>query len=149
MKTLISNRKAHFEYKILDTYTAGIQLKGSEVKSIRNGNASIGEAYCFIVDNEIFIKGMHVSEHKEGGKHNNHQTVRDRKLLLNKKEILKLSEKSSEKGLTVIPLEIILNDRGLIKLNIGLAKGKNLHDKKQAIKLKDLKRDLEKELNNK
>ena len=89
MKHLIKNKKAYFEFSILEKYTAGIKLHGSEVKSIRNGKVSITEAYCFIANNEVFIKGMHISEHKEGGKHNNHQPIRDRKLLLTKKEIIK------------------------------------------------------------
>ena len=108
MKTIVSNKKGFFEYNILDKYTAGLQLKGSEVKSIKGGKTSISEAYCFINNGEIFIKGMHVAEHKEGGKHNNHQPLRDRKLLMKKKEIMKLKENVSEKGLTIIPLAIKL-----------------------------------------
>ncbi len=141
MKSITKNKRAHFEYQILDKYLAGIQLKGSEVKSIKAGKVSILEAYCFIQDGEIFIKGMHVSEHKEGGKHNNHEPVRDRKLLLKKKEILKLKEEISKKGLTIVPLEIILSNTGFIKLEIGLAKGKNLYDKRTSLRLKDLEKD--------
>jgi SsrA-binding protein len=143
MKSITKNKKAYFEYQILDKYTAGIQLQGSEVKSIRASKVSISEAYCFISNGELFIKGMHVTEHKEGGKYNNHQPVRDRKLLLKKKEILKLDELISQKGLTIIPLELILTTTGFIKLEIGLAKGKNLYDKRVSIKDKDLKRELE------
>lgn len=142
MKLIVKNKKAFFSYQILEKYTAGIKLVGSEVKSIRNGNVSIVESYCFIKDNELYIKGMHVSEHKEGGKYNNHQPVRDRKLLMKKKEIIKLNENISQKGLTIVPLAIILSDFGLIKLEIGLAKGKNLYNKKQTIKLRDLDREL-------
>jgi SsrA-binding protein len=148
MKTITSNKKGFFEYKILDKYTAGIQLKGSEVKSIKNGKVSISEAYCFINNGEIFIKGMHVAEHKEGGKHNNHQPLRDRKLLMNKKEIIKLKEKVSEKGLTIIPLAVSLTSEGFIKLEVGLAKGKNIHDKSMVIKERDLKKDLQRSLDN-
>jgi SsrA-binding protein len=147
MKTIVSNKKGFFEYNILDKYTAGIQLKGSEVKSIKGGKTSISEAYCFIQDDEIYIKGMHVAEHKEGGKYNNHQPLRDRKLLMKKKEILKLKEKVSEKGLTIIPLAIKLTNEGLIKLEVGLARGKNLHDKRETIKDRDLKKDLQRSLN--
>lgn len=138
MKSIVKNKRAYFEYTIIEKYVAGIQLQGSEVKSIKSGKVSIAEAYCFISEGEAFIKGMHVTEHKEGGIHNNHIPVRDRKLLLKKKEIIKLHEKISQKGLTIMPLEIILNNTGFIKLEIGLAKGKNLYDKKQTIKLRDL-----------
>lgn len=146
MKSITKNKKAYFEYQILEKYTAGIKLQGSEVKSIKAGKVSIAEAYCFISNGEIFIKGMHVTEHKEGGKHNNHEPVRDRKLLMKKKEIIKLGENISQKGLTIVPLEIILTNTSLIKLEIGLAKGKNLYDKRNSIKDKDLKRELERNL---
>ena len=143
MKSITKNKRAYFEYFILDKFTAGIQLQGSEVKSIRNGKVSIVEAYCYISDGEIFIKGMHIAEHKEGGKHNNHQPLRDRKLLMKKKEIMKLDENMSQKGLTIVPIEVIISNTGLIKVDIGLAKGKHLYDKRNTIKEKDLKRDLE------
>lgn len=142
-KVIVKNKKAYFEYSILEKYIAGIKLQGSEVKSIKDSKVSISEAYCFITDGEIFIKGMHVTEHKEGGKHNNHVPTRDRKLLLKKKEIIKLEEKMSQKGLTIVPLEIILSPTGFIKLEIGLARGKNLYDKRTSLKDKDLKRELE------
>jgi SsrA-binding protein len=142
MKSITKNKKAYFEYQVLEKIMAGIQLQGSEVKSIKCGKVSIAEAYCFIKDGEIFIKGMHVTEHKQGGTHNNHIPVRDRKLLLKKKEILKLQENISQKGLTIIPLEIILNDTGFIKLEIGLCRGKNLYDKRISLKQKDLDREL-------
>jgi SsrA-binding protein len=143
MKSITKNRKAYFEYNILEKYIAGIKLQGSEVKSIRLGKVSIVEAYCYITNNEIFIKGMHVTEHKEGGKYNNHQPLRDRKLLMKKKEIVKLNENMSQKGLTIVPLEIILSNTGFIKLEIGLAKGKHLYDKRNSLKEKDLKREVE------
>jgi SsrA-binding protein len=146
MKKICINKKAYFEYQILDKYTAGIKLQGSEVKSIRAGKVSIVEAYCFIVNDEIFIKGMHVTEHKEGGKYNNHNPTRDRKLLMKKKEIIKLRENISQKGLTIIPLEVILTNTGFLKLEIGLAKGKNLYDKRNSLKEKDLKREIERNI---
>lgn len=146
MKSITKNKKAYFEYQILDKHTAGIKLQGSEVKSIRAGKVSIVEAYCFIVNDEIFIKGMHITEHKEGGKHNNHNPTRDRKLLMKKKEIIKLRENISQKGLTIVPLEVILTNTGFIKLEIGLAKGKNLYDKRTTLKEKDLKRETERNL---
>lgn len=146
MEPITKNKKAYFEYSILEKHIAGIKLQGSEVKSIRAGKVSISEAYCFINDGEIFIKGMNVTEYKEGGKHNNHNPVRDRKLLMNKKEILKLKENISQKGLTIVPLCVILTNTGFIKLEIGLAKGKNLYDKRHSIKEKDIKRELERNL---
>ena len=134
MKLLQSNRRAYFEYSILEKTTAGIQLKGSEVKAIRDGNVNM--------TGEIFIKNMHISEHKHGGIHNNHEPLRDRKLLLRKKEILNLSEKVKQKGLTIVALAVLLSDTGLIKVEIGLAKGKKIFDKSKAIKLRDLDREL-------
>ncbi len=142
MKNLTENRKAYFEYTILDKYIAGIQLKGSEVKSIRLNNVNINESHCFIQEGEMFIKNMHVSEHKQGGIHNNHIPIRDRKLLLKKKEIFTLNNKVKQKGLTIVPLAILLSPTGYIKIEIGLAKGKNTYDKKETIKLRDLDRDM-------
>jgi SsrA-binding protein len=146
MKSITKNKKAYFEYNILEKNTAGIQLQGSEVKSIRAGKVSVSEAYCYILDGEIFIKGMHIAEYTEGGKHYNHKPLRDKKLLMKKKEIAKLDKSLGEKGLTIVPLEVIITDTGLIKLEIGLAKGKHLYDKRQSIKEKDIKRDMERTL---
>lgn len=142
MKSICKNRKAYFEYEILEKHICGLVLGGSEVKSIKKGTVSIAEAYCYISNNEIFIKGMHVSEFKEGGKHNNHDVSRDRKLLMKKKEIIKLADSVGKKGLTIVPIEIKVIENGLIKIEIGLGRGKNLYDKKVSIKLKDLDRDL-------
>ena len=147
MKSIAKNKRAYFEYYILDKFTAGIKLQGSEVKSVRNSKVSIVEAYCFISNGELFIKGMHIAEHKEGGKHNNHQPLRDRKLLMKKKEIIKLDESVAQKGLTIVPIEVFISDTGFIKVEIGLAKGKHLYDKRNSIKEKDLKRDLERNTN--
>lgn len=141
MKIIINNKKAFFEYNILERYTAGIELKGSEIRPIKNGKVSIGESYCFIENGEIFIKNMHVSEHEQGGKANNHNPTRDRRLLLRKKEIINLNDDVKQKGLTIVPLEIILTSTGLIKLSIGLAKGKKNYDKRETTKLKDLERE--------
>jgi len=139
-RTIVKNRKAFFEYKILDVYSAGIQLKGSEVKSIRNSKVSLNESYCYINNNEVFIKSMHIAEYSKGHTDFNHNPLRDKKLLLKKKEITKLNDAISQKGLTIIPLELFLNEKGLIKVEIGLAKGKHLYDKKETIKLRDLYR---------
>ena len=145
---LITNKKAFFEYEILEQYTCGIKLQGSEVKSVKNSKVSISEAYCFIDDNlEIFLKGSHITPHKEGGKHFNHQPVRDRKLRMKKKEIIKLKEKIGEKGFTLVPLSVILTDQGFIKIEIGLARGKKLFDKRESIKQKDLTRENNRQLN--
>lgn len=141
MTTLIQNRKASYEYTILDTYLAGIQLMGTEVKAIRETKASISEAYCHIINGEIFIMQMHISEYKQI-KHTNHEPVRDRKLLLNKSEINKLSKAIKEKGLTIIPLAVKLSEAGFIKVQLGLVKGKKSFDKRTAIKEKDVKREL-------
>jgi SsrA-binding protein len=146
MKSISKNKKAYFEYNILEKNTAGIQLQGSEVKSIRAGKVSVSEAYCYILDGEIFIKGMHIAEYTEGGKHYNHKPLRDKKLLMKKKEIAKLDKSLGEKGLTIVPLEVIITDTGLIKLEIGLAKGKHNYDKRESIKQKDIKRDMERSL---
>ena len=143
MSKLISkNKKAFYEYQILEQHTAGIQLKGSEVKSIKANNVNMSESYCIIKDGEIFIKNMHISEHKQGGQHNNHEPLRDRKLLLKKKEITNLYDKVKQKGLTIVPLSIILSDTGFVKLEIGLAKGKNLYDKRVASRLKTLDKEI-------
>jgi SsrA-binding protein len=145
MKSIITNKKAYFEYQILDKYVAGIQLIGTEVKSIKESQVSINEAYCSILNNELFILGMHISDYKKI-MHTNHQPVRDRKLLLNRREINKLVKSIKEKGLTIVPLSIFLSDTGMIKVEIGLAKGKKVYDKRESIKAKDLKRDLDRKV---
>ncbi len=142
MTTLTHNKRAYYEYAISDKFIAGIQLIGTEVKSIKESKSSIAEAYCHITNGEIFIKGMHISEYKQI-KHTNHEPLRVRKLLLNKKEINKLAKVTKEKGLTIIPLAIMLSDTGFIKVEIGVAKGKNTVNKKESIKEKDLKREFD------
>lgn len=138
----IRNKKASFEYQFIETYVAGIQLTGTEIKSIRQGKVSLQEGYCFFNKGELFVKGMHIAKYEQGT-HYNHEPVRDRKLLLQKKELRKLETKSEEKGLTIIPIRIFTNDRGLAKVEIALAKGKKLYDKRESIKEKDVKRDME------
>lgn len=139
MKTINKNKKAYFEYQILDEYVAGIQLKGSEIKPIKNNQASIKESYCYIKDGEVFITGMHVPV--ETTAMYKHDTTRVRKLLLNKKEIEKIEGELSQKGLTMVPLSINLTSTGLIKVKLGIGKGKKLYDKRESIKLKDQERD--------
>lgn len=140
----IKNKKASFEYHFIDTFIAGIQLTGTEIKSIRMGNVSLQEGYCFFNNGELYIKGMHISRYEQGT-HYNHEPVRDRKLLLHKKELRKLEGKFEEKGLSIIPVKLFINDRGLAKMEIALAKGKKLFDKREDIKEKDVKRDMQRE----
>jgi len=146
MEVINKNRKAYFEYEILEKLTAGIQLVGSEVKSIRNGDVSINEAFCLIINGEAFIRNMHVAEFKQSGTHQNHEPRRQRKLLLKRKEIDKLLGQVAQKGLAIKPLAVMLDERGMIKLEIGLGKGKKLRDKRQSIKEKDLKREQERNI---
>jgi SsrA-binding protein len=141
-KLEIKNKKARFEYELLENFTAGIVLTGTEIKSIRNGKASIMEAYCVLVKNEIFIRNMYIAEY-ENGSYNNHNPKRDRKLLLQKKELKKLQRKLKDKGLTVIPSLLFINETNLAKIKIHLAKGKKIHDKRHDLKDKDTKRDMD------
>ena len=142
MNIINKNKRATFEYSVLERYTAGIMLMGTEVKSIKESNVSISEAYCFITNNEIFISGMHIADYKKI-QHTNHTPVRDRKLLLNKTEIKKLSKGIKEKGLTIIPLTVFLSETGLIKIELALVKGKKVYDKRESIKERDQKRESE------
>ena len=140
-KINIRNKKASFEYQILDKYIAGIVLQGSEIKSIRLGKVNLQDSYCTFFNDELYVKEMHIAPY-ELAKNYNHEAKRDRKLLLNKKELKKLFVKNKEKGLTIIPLRIFLNDKGLAKLEIAMAKGKKIYDKREDIKDRDLKRDM-------
>ena len=137
----ISNKKATFNYELLDKVVAGIVLKGTEIKSIRNGKANLNEAFCIVINEELFIKGMHISPY-EFGTHENHEAKADRKLLLKKKEITKWDSKTKEKGLAIVPLRLFLTDRGLAKVEIALAKGKKTHDKRESLKQKDSNREI-------
>lgn len=141
----IQNKRAGFEYHLLDTFTAGMVLSGTEIKSIRNGKASILEAYCVYNDGEVFIRNMHIAAY-ENGSYYNHSPKGDRKLLLNKKEINKIEKHLKDKGNTVIPLKIFISEKGWAKLNIALAKGKKLHDKRNDLKEKDDKREMDRAL---
>ena len=140
-KILITNKKAYHEFIIIEDFIAGVQLVGPEVKSIRLGKASIKEAYCFFDKGELFVKSMHISEYKEGT-YNNVDPVRDRKLLLTKKELVKLQKEVQANGLTIVPLSLFINKSGKVKIKIGLAKGKKIYDKRETLKREDLKRDL-------
>lgn len=138
----IKNRKAHFEYEILDKLTAGIQLSGTEIKSIRNGQAGINEAFCEFTGEELFVINMHVEEYAFGT-HANHEPKRPRKLLLQRSELHRWRKKVSEKGLTIVPTLLYVNEKGLAKLNIALAQGKKLHDKRESLRDKDTKKQLD------
>jgi len=136
----ISNKKAYFEFEILEKYTAGIVLSGTEIKSVRNGKASMSDSFCSFTGTELYIRNLHISEY-EMGTHYNHEPKAARKLLLQKRELRKLLTKVKEKGLTIMPLKIFLSTTGYAKVEIGLAKGKKVHDKRDSIKEKDLKRE--------
>lgn len=139
----IKNKKARFEYEILDKYTAGIVLGGTEIKSIRESKASISESFCeFNANGELFIINMNIDQYTHGS-HYNHLPKAQRKLLLNKRELKKLQKEVTASGLTIVPLNLFLNERGLAKINIALAKGKKLYDKRETIKDRDNKRDLD------
>ena len=138
----IKNRRASYEYEFLDKYVAGMMLQGTEIKSIREGKVNLQDAYCYFKGTELFVKQMHISPYAQGS-HYNHVSDRERKLLLNKKELKKLQAKSQEKGLSIIPTRMFINERGLAKLEIALGKGKKLHDKRDSIKDRDVKRELD------
>lgn len=138
----IKNRKAHFEYHLIDRYTAGIQLLGTEIKSIREGKANINDSFCSFFDDGLYIRNMHIAEYSHGSFYN-HESKRDRKLLLTKKELKKLKAKGDEKGFTIIPLKIFINDRGFAKIEIALAQGKKDFDKRETIKERETKRELD------
>lgn len=137
----IQNKKARFNYEISDTYTAGIVLTGTEIKSIRDGRASLVDSYCIVDNGEVWVKGMNISEYFYGS-YNNHVARRDRKLLLNRKEIDKLAKKAEDVGFTIVPLKLFINDRGLAKLLIGVGRGRKAYDKRQAIRDRDDKKQL-------
>ena len=141
-KVNIRNKKASFEYELLHKYTAGLQLTGTEIKSIRDGKASIKEAYCLFLEDELWVRNMDISEYSQGS-YNNHEPKRDRKLLLKKQELYKLSKKSDEKGFSIIPTSLFISKRGFAKLEISLAKGKKLYDKRETLKKKDMKREID------
>ena len=141
-KVNIKNRKASFEYQFIDKYVAGIMLLGTEIKSIRNNQANISDAYCVFMEEELFVKNLHIAEYSHGGK-SNHEPKRARKLLLNRQELNKMIGKVKEKGMSIIPIRLFINEKGKAKLEIALAKGKKIYDKRESIKEKDQKRDMD------
>ncbi|MDR0348445.1 MAG: SsrA-binding protein SmpB [Tannerella sp.] len=138
----IKNKRATFNFELLETFTAGIVLTGTEIKSIRLGKASLADAYCIVERNEVWIKNMYIAEYFYGT-YNNHSTRRERKLLLSKKEIRKLASAATNSGFTIVPTRMFINERGLAKLVIAVAKGKKAYDKRQAIKERDDRREMD------
>ena len=141
----IKNKKAKFEFEFIETFTAGIQLYGTEIKSIRNNKASIMEAYGVLLKKELFIRNMYIADYENGG-HFNHDSKRDRKLLLNKMELSKINKKLKNKGLTIVPIKLFISNNGWAKINIALAKGKKIHDKREDLKKKDANREMDRKL---
>jgi SsrA-binding protein len=141
----IRNKRANHEYFILERLVAGIVLTGTEIKSIRNGKASLSDAYCVFENGELFVHGMHIAEYSYGS-YNNHLAKRDRKLLLTKRELRKLNNKVKEKGFTIVPTVLFINERGLAKLEIALARGKHYYDKREDLKKRDTQREIERHL---
>jgi len=138
----IRNKRASHEYFLIQEITAGILLTGTEIKSIRDGTASIGDAYCTFTGEELFVRNMHIAEYSLGT-HYNHEPKRDRKLLMTKRELKKLAVKVKERGFTIIPVLLFINEKGLAKLTIALARGKHSYDKRETLKQKDMKREME------
>jgi len=143
----IKNRKARYNYIFLEKEIAGIVLTGTEIKSIRDSKAGFTDAYCYFKDNELWLKNFYINEYTQGT-FNNHDPKRDKKLLLTKNQLKRFSEKSSEKGLTIIPTLMFIDDKGLAKIEIALSKGKNVRDKSQTIKENDIKKDMNREIKN-
>jgi len=138
----IRNKKASHDYEFIDKYIAGIKLTGTEIKSIRAGKATLADSYCFFSDGELFIKGMHISEYWWGNL-NNHDPLRERKLLLKARELKKIERKVKETGLTIIVIKVFINERGLAKAEIAVSKGKKEYDKRETLKRKDAERDMD------
>jgi SsrA-binding protein len=137
----IRNRQASYEFELLDKYIAGLVLKGTEIKSIREGKVNLQDGYCYFNSNELFVKGINITPYAQGT-HYNHEAQRERKLMLKRMELKKLERKVEEKGLTLVPVRLFINDRGYAKLEIALARGKKTHDKRENIKERDAKREL-------
>ena len=141
----IKNKRVSWEYFLIEKYVAGIVLTGTEIKSIRAGKASLSDSYCYFEEGELFVRGMHIAEY-DYGSYNNHLAKRDRKLLLTKRELKKLHTKVKEKSMTLIPVSLFVNERGLAKLEIALARGKHFYDKRNTLKDKDTRREIERHM---
>ena len=142
MNTSVKNKKAYIEYHILDKYTAGIQLLGTEIKSIREGKANLNDSFCAFLNDQLYVRNMHIAEYSHGSFYN-HESKRDRVLLLTKKELKKLKDKTEEKGYTIVPLYLFISERGFAKLEIALAQGKKAFDKRETIKERESKIELD------
>jgi SsrA-binding protein len=140
----IENRRAKFDYQFLDTFTAGLVLKGTEIKSIREGKAGLADSYCFFKNDELYVRNLHITEYQDASFYQ-HEPLRERKLLLSRMELNKLLKKVKDQGLTIVPVKLFISEKGFAKLNIALAKGKKTFDKRDDIK----KRDIEREMNRK
>ncbi|WP_037351603.1 SsrA-binding protein SmpB [Sediminibacterium salmoneum] len=138
---MMNNRQAYFNYHIEDKFVAGIVLLGTEVKSIRDSKLSFNDAFCLFDDGELWVRGLYIAEYSHGTS-NNHIAVHDRKLLLNKRELKKLQLKLKDKGYTIVPLKVFFTDKGFVKVEIGLARGKKLHDKRETIKNRDVEKQI-------
>jgi SsrA-binding protein len=138
----IRNKKASYLFEFLEKFIAGIQLTGTEIKSIRQGKANLTDAYCFFRDHELYVKNMHIAEY-EYGTYTNHDPARDRKLLLKRSELKRLEKKVNERGLTIVVIRLFINERGLAKLEIALARGKKEYDRREDIRQRDAKRDID------
>lgn len=138
----IRNKRAKFDYEISETFVAGIVLTGTEIKSIRDGKASLVDTYCVVERGEVWVKGMNISEYFYGS-YNNHVARRDRKLLLNKKEITKIAKAAEDVGFTIVPIKVFINERGLAKMQIGIGRGKKQYDKRQSIREREDKRNID------
>jgi SsrA-binding protein len=137
----IENRRAKFDYQFLDTLTAGLVLKGTEIKSIREGKAGLADSYCYFKNDELFVRNLHITEY-ENASFYTHDPMRERKLLLSRQELNKLQKKVKDQGLTIVPTKLFINEKGFAKLNIALAKGKKLFDKRDDIKKRDIEREM-------
>lgn len=138
----IKNRKATFDYEILETFTTGIVLTGTEIKSIRQGKCGLTDTYCMVINSEIWVKNMYIAEYSYGS-YNNHTTHRDRKLLLHRKEIRRIAKETMQPGFSIVPLRLFINERGLAKLVIAIGRGKKMYDKRQSIKEREDKRTID------
>ncbi|WP_187263712.1 SsrA-binding protein SmpB [Pontibacter beigongshangensis] len=138
----IVNRRASFEYQFLEKYVAGVMLRGTEIKSIREGKVNLQDGYCVVQNGELWLHNMHIATYTEGT-HYNHEPMRVRKLLLNRNELRKLEKNAEEQGVTIIPIRVFINDRGFAKVEIALARGKKLYDKREDIKARDVKREMD------
>ena len=141
----MNNRQAYFHYNIEDKYVAGIALMGTEVKSIRDGKLSFNDAFCMFDDGELWVRGLYIAEYSHGTA-NNHIAVHDRKLLLNKRELKKLAASIKEKGFTIVPLKVFMNEKNFVKIEIGVGRGKKIYDKRETIKSRDVEKDIKRYL---